>query len=149
MRCAYWMGILRTAWLMATIAAVTATKSRTMPAAFSQPWELAAVAPTLPPKVMSTKEVSAPGMSARMPTVIRTDVPLPMPRWVICSPSQSMTIAPEVRRQTPRQTKSVLLCITTMVPVKLPRPSAWPTCCGLQKAPRSSADWTTAMRMVR
>ena len=120
-----------------------------MPKAFSQPWALAAAVPSLPPKVMSTKLVIAPGMSARMPTVIRMEVPLPMPRWVICSPNHSMTMEPAVRRVTPRQTKSVLFSITTIWPVKLPKPKAWPTLVGLQNAPRSKADWTTAMRMVR
>ncbi len=40
---------------------------------------------------------TAPGRVARMPIVIRSETPLPMPRCVICSPSHIMSIVPAVR----------------------------------------------------
>ncbi len=44
--------------------------------------------------------VAAPGTSARMPTVMSSEMPLPMPRAVICSPSHMSNMVPAVRKMT-------------------------------------------------
>ena len=43
-------------------------------------------------KNMSCKPVAACGSRARMPTVMTSEMPLPMPRSVICSPSHMSSI---------------------------------------------------------
>ena len=39
----------------------------------------------------------AAGTSAMMPTKIISEMPLPMPRWVICSPSHIRNMVPPTR----------------------------------------------------
>ena len=48
-------------------------------------------------KNMSLKPTSAAGNRARMPMVMTSETPLPMPRSVICSPSHISSIVPVVR----------------------------------------------------
>ena len=60
-------------------------------------------------KIRVLRVWAAPGMSARMPMVISRDTPLPMPRWVICSPSHINSIVPAVMKTTEVARKLVLL----------------------------------------
>ena len=46
---------------------------------------------------MSAKPCPAIGSRAKMPTVMTSEMPLPMPRSVICSPSHINSIVPVVK----------------------------------------------------
>ena len=83
-----WMGIRRAAMVMATTAAMTATRmarNRTTPG------------PLTTPVRMNCSSWSAPGQSrSRIENVMSRLIPLPMPRSVICSPSHMTKMAPVV-----------------------------------------------------
>ncbi len=92
-RWAYCTGILRCACVTAMTPATTPTSSRIKATAWPMlycDWMPA------PGKNMSCKPVIACGNRATMPTVMTSEMPLPMPRSVICSPSHINSIVPTV-----------------------------------------------------
>jgi hypothetical protein len=73
---------------MKTMKAITATaitRTRTMSPVESAPWRPSSRVPTI-----------AEGNSATMPARMMSEMPLPMPREVICSPSHIRNIVPPV-----------------------------------------------------
>ena len=83
-----WMGIRRAAIVMATTAAMTATR---MARNSSTPGALTT------PLLMNWSRWMEPGQSrSRIEKVMRRLIPLPMPRSVICSPSHMTKMAPVV-----------------------------------------------------
>jgi len=61
------------------------------------------------------RAAAAPGTSAKMPTVMSNETPLPMPRAVICSPNHISTMVPAVRKIMEVRRK-VVCPATTMLP---------------------------------
>ena len=80
------MWILRSARSMNTTKAITATTITITPMITGV--EMAPERPWL------KNWASAAGISATMPTKMISEMPLPMPRWVICSPSHIRNIVP-------------------------------------------------------
>jgi preprotein translocase subunit SecY len=62
------------------------------------------------------------GMSATMPAKMMSEMPLPMPRSVICSPSHIRNAVPVVRERTVSSRKLQPGSVTTSPPVKPPPP---------------------------
>ncbi len=88
-RFGYWISTLRCARSTKTMPAITTnaiTRKPTMTKAGS--------APVLP---SSRVWANAAGMPATMPAKMIREMPLPMPRWVICSPSHIRNIVPPTR----------------------------------------------------
>ena len=67
----------------------------------------------------------ADGNCATMPDMMISEVPLPMPRWVICSPSHIKKIVPPVSVITVEMRKNKPGSLTTRVPAPS-RPIAIP-----------------------
>ena len=91
-RLAYWTTMRR--WPRSTkmIAATTATISATS--------STSRIRPICPVRSWSKVRVTARGKFTTMPAKISSDIPLPMPRSVICSPSHITNIVPVVRVST-------------------------------------------------
>ena len=85
-RLGYWMWILRSARSTKTTKAITATAITMMP------MMTAGLSAPVRPWVKNC--ASAAGSSAMMPTKMMSEMPLPMPRAVICSPSHIRNIVP-------------------------------------------------------
>ena len=104
---------------MNTMKAVTAsaiTAISRMNAVDSAPSRLSWSAPT-----------SAPGSSATMPAMMISEMPLPMPRDVICSPSHIRNMVPPVSVMTVEIRKNQPGSLTTLVAPS--RPMAMPNAC--------------------
>ena len=131
MRLAYCTGILRTAWVMTTTAAITPTISATTPSATS--------GASVPARILSNAASTAFGAPPRMFTKMMSEMPLPMPCSVIFSPSHMTRMVPAV-------------CVMIVTSVK-PKPGS-----GTTVSPRAAPmltrntlyayDWITEMRMV-
>ena len=95
-RLGYWMWILRSARSMKTTKAITATTITMMPTI------TAGLSAPVRPWVKNC--ASAAGSSATMPVKMMSEMPLPMPRAVICSPSHIRNIVPPTSvMMTPRR----------------------------------------------
>ena len=87
-RFGYWISKRRCARSMNTMKAMTATTiTSTM---IMSPVESAPCRPS------SSVPATAEGSCATMPEMMISEVPLPMPRWVICSPSHIRNMVPPV-----------------------------------------------------
>ena len=88
-RLAYWTAMRRwprsTKMIAATTPIITATRNTTRSSEIC------------PVCIWSRVVSTAAGKPATMPEKISSDMPLPMPRSVICSPSHMMNIVPVVR----------------------------------------------------
>ena len=84
--------------------------------------------------------MTAPGSCATMPAKMMSDMPLPMPRSVICSPSHMMSVEPAV--------------IVSTVIRRKPQPGEYtsgspPTICvWFSSQIAIPRDWMTLMRIV-
>src|SRR4249919_3871020 len=107
MRLAYWIGILRMPSCTKTTATIT-RKTTTGSDSFS--------------KVEPCHHAEIPaGADVRIDAKMRSDMPLPTPRWVISSPIHMRSVAPAVKVTTTRMTFPRLKL--TRFPVEL-EPSA-------------------------
>ncbi len=88
----YWMWIFRSARSMKTTKVMTAMTMTITP--------MMTAAEMLPTRPCSKNRASAPGMPATMPTKMMSEVPLPMPRAVICSPIHIRNMVPPTRVMT-------------------------------------------------
>ncbi len=88
-RLGYWMWILRNARSTKTTKAITATAITMMP--------MITTGLSAPVRPWVKNCASAIGSSAMMPTKMISEMPLPMPREVICSPSHIRNIVPPTR----------------------------------------------------
>ncbi len=126
MRLAYWTGIFRWPRSKKMMTATTATISRPMMARSN-----AVMSPVLAFENMRT---AASGISVTMPAKITSEIPLPMPRSVICSPSHMMKAVPVVSE--------------IIVRIRKPQPgfvTTWPNCAYERLFPSSQRamknDW--------
>ena len=95
-RLAYWTGIFRCPWTTMMMPMVTAKKRSDHDDRQRQARARRSV-PIGPEEELVGLRRRRRGWSARMPIVISSETPLPMPRWVICSPSHISSIVPAVR----------------------------------------------------
>ena len=87
-RLGYWISSRRCARSMNTMKVMTATaitSTMRMSPVESAPWRPSSSVPAI-----------ADGNCATMPDMMISEVPLPMPRWVICSPSHIRNMVPPV-----------------------------------------------------
>ena len=88
-RRAYWMGMRRWARSKYTITPTTTTMKPTSSRnASGEIWSV---------RIMSQTRLSAEGMRVTMPAKMTSEMPLPIPRSLICSPSHMMNEVPAAR----------------------------------------------------
>ena len=115
-RLGYWISSRRCARSMNTMKAMTATaitSTMRMSPVESAPWRPSSSVPAI-----------ADGNCATMPDMMISEVPLPMPRWVICSPSHIRNMVPPVSVITVEMRKNRPGSVTTLPAPS--RPTAMP-----------------------